>query len=117
MKKIAIILAALLLLGALAPAAFAAMTDQQKAEIDSLYQQISQLHQQIVDKYVAGGQLTREQGDLIKQRIQQMEEYRAANGFGPGWGPCLGGYGMMGGWGHGFWGRGFQVAPPAPTQP
>ncbi|WP_025773083.1 YckD family protein [Neomoorella thermoacetica] len=105
-KKIAIVLAAVLMLVVLAPAAFAAMTDQQKADINALYQQIAQLRQQIIDKYVESGQLTKEQGDLMKQHIQQMEKYREKNGIGPGFGPgfCGGhgaGYGMMGGWGIG----------------
>ena len=106
-KKIAIVLAAILMLGVLAPAAFAAITDQQRADINALYQQIAQLRQQIVDKYVESGQLTKEQGDLMKQRIQEMEKYQEENSFSPGFGPgfCGGpgsGYGMMGGWGRGF---------------
>ncbi|MGI6286326.1 hypothetical protein MHOCP_17740 [Moorella humiferrea] len=110
MKKIALILAVVLTLGVLTPVAFAAVSDQQKAEIESLYQQIIALRQQIIDKYVESGQLTKEQGDLIKQRIQAMEEYRAQNGFVPGPGFCGNGYGMMGGWGRGFRG-GFGNVP------
>ncbi|GEA16251.1 MAG: hypothetical protein PWR22_2342 [Moorella sp. (in: firmicutes)] len=103
-KKIALVLAIVLMLGVLAPVAFAAVTDQQKAEIDSLYQQIIELRQQIVDKYVEAGELTKEQGEAIKESIRDMEEYHSKYGIVPG--ACHGGagYGMMGGWGRGFLG-------------
>nr|WP_277998871.1 YckD family protein [Moorella sulfitireducens] len=92
------------MLGVLAPVAYAAVTDQQKAEIDALYQQIIELRQKIVDKYVEAGELTNEQGEAIKEGIRNMEEYHSKYGIVPG--ACHGGagYGMMGGWGRGFLG-------------
>ncbi|GAW91800.1 YckD family protein [Calderihabitans maritimus] len=101
MKKIAVVLLVLILASALvAPAALAAITDQQKQDILQLFQQIVELRKQIVDKYVEAGELTPEQGEFIKDRIDNMAEFRIQNGILPGYGRGFG----PGPWGCGMWG-------------
>jgi len=108
-KKILAGVLALFILVFAAPAAFAAITDAQQKEINDLNKQIFELRKQVIDKYAAAGEITKEQADLAKKRIDDMAKYRAENGaaFGPGacGGPGFGGCGMGGGFGKGF-GRG-----------
>jgi len=65
-KKLFVVLAALLLVVLAVPTAFAALNDQQREEVDRLYQQIFELKKQIIDKYVEGGEITPEQGRIMK---------------------------------------------------
>jgi len=94
-RKLIIGLVAVLTLAFAVPTAFAAITDQQKQEIDALYKQMFELRKQIIQKYVDGGEITKEQGDTLKKNIDKAYEYRKKNGtgFGPGAGGC-GGPGM-----------------------
>ena len=85
---------------------YAAMTDQQKTEIDALNQQIAELQKQIVDKYVQAGEITQAQADSTKANIDLSEKYRQqysqqygttaqwgyGSGYGGGWGANGGGY-------------------------
>ncbi|MHB1654499.1 MAG: YckD family protein [Desulfitobacteriaceae bacterium] len=109
---------------------YAAMTDQQKAELDALNKQIVELQKQIVDKYSEAGQITKDQADNLKANMDAAEQYREkfsqsngaqtpVPGYGPGYGPgycwgyggAMGPYGcggMMGSYGNGngFYGNG-----------
>lgn len=113
-RKIFIGLAVVLLL-AMAVPAFAALTttaqktltDAQKKEILSLEKQIIELRKKIVDKYVEAGQLTEDQGKLIKERMDQMQKFREENGILPGPGGFGGGPCKRGGFGRGGFGPGF----------
>ncbi|MGE4273402.1 MAG: DUF2680 domain-containing protein [Desulfitobacterium sp.] len=100
-KKIVVgVLSTAMLLGGAAVAWGAEAVDSTKlADIKSLTQQMFGIHQQIVDKEVEAGLLTQEQGDKMKEFIeerQQRSEEALANGevegFGMGMGP---GPGMM----------------------
>jgi hypothetical protein len=72
--------------------------DQVNQDLSSLFNQMHELRQQIIDKYVAGGQITQQQADLMKERMDQNFELRAEQGFTnvPGTGVC-GGLGFGGG--------------------
>ncbi|GAW31308.1 hypothetical protein JDF658_10730 [Carboxydocella sp. JDF658] len=114
MKKKWLALVAAVLLVAFAVPAFAAITDAQKKEILDLQKQIVELRKKMIDKYVEAGQLTPEQGKLMKDRMDQMEKYREQNGILPGPGMMQGGgcggfgFGANGGFGgpmmRGGWG-------------
>lgn len=117
-KKLLLLgLVALLLAGAIAPAAFAATTDEQQQAINEIYQKMAEYRKQLVQKYLDAGIITQEQADLMIQRIDLMTQYRlqlnAAGAYGPGFG-CFGGSpGFCGGFG-GFRG-GFRGAAFTPS--
>lgn len=114
-KRIIIILAALLVFALALPAAANNTPDD---ELQALFEKLLEIKKQIIDRYVAAGQLTPEQGEYMKDRMDATYQFRAKNGFGPGFGPRYGyGGGMMGGWrepagfrGTGIWGGGFQTS-------
>ncbi len=108
-KKLLIALTAVLVLAFAVPA-FAALTDTQKQDILDLHKQILELRKQMVDKYVESGEITSDQGQAIKDRMDQAEQYRQENNILPGagfrnGGGC-GGYGAGAGCGGG--GAGFR---------
>jgi len=109
-KKLLIALTAVLVLAFAVPA-FAALTDTQKQDILDLHKQIVEMRKQLVDKYVESGELTADQGQGIKDRMDQAEQYRQENdilpgaGFRNGGGGC-GAYGAGGGCGGGAGFRG-----------
>lgn len=109
MRRFAIIALVVLLLGALAvPALAAAGVDD---EIAALEQQIRDLQKQLIDKYVAAGRMTPEQGQFAKDRLDAVSQWRAANPNAGWWcpGPGAGmGPGMM--WGG--TGSGWRGGPP-----
>ena len=117
-KRMIILLVCVLALGAIAVPAYAAISDQQKSEIDALYKQIAELQKQLADKYAASGVISQAQADTSKANIdaaeQNREQFSQQNGtiapvpgYGmPGYGPGFGrGYcaGLNGGFG-GRWG-------------
>jgi hypothetical protein len=108
MKRFVLIALAGLLLVALAVPALAAVgTDD---EIAALEQQIRDLQKQLIDKYVAAGRLTPEQGKFMQDRLDAVSQWRAANPnatgwWCPGWGTGMGPGMMWGGRGFG-WGGG-----------
>lgn len=114
-RKSIIALAVVLLLAFAVPvlAATAGLTDQQDQPVPDLQKQAHEVRKQMVDKYVEAGQLTREQGDAIKQQMDQNYEYRVNNGILPGSGLGWGGRGGRGGFGGGWSGCG--VARPTGT--
>lgn len=66
------------------------LTQEQQADLAESYQQMIDLRKESIDKMVEDGLLTAEQGQLEKDRLDAMAEYRAENGY-----PF--GYGVMGG--------------------
>ncbi|CDX00859.1 Protein of unknown function (DUF2680) [Desulfitobacterium hafniense] len=106
-KRFITIFASLSILALAATPTFAAVTDQQKTEIQALNQQILELQKRIVDKYAEAGEITQDQADATKNNIdvyeknkqQYFEQYGSnapAQGYGPGyccgWGAYGGGY-------------------------
>ena len=104
-KKIFVALTVILVLAFAVPAfgALTGLTDTQKQEIKNLDKQIVDLRKQMVDKYVAAGQITADHGKAAKDRIDQAKKYRQDNNILPGQG--IGG-GNCGGNGAGSGGAG-----------
>lgn len=107
MRKVAFVLAAVLILALALPALAATLTPDQAKELTALHQQIIELKKQMVDKYVEYGQLTPEQGQQIKANLDARQQFFAQNpdrlpGFGPGFCPGYGG--MKSRWGNPGWG-------------
>lgn len=105
MKKIVLFIVTIAAIVAFAvPAAFAATTTPQQEKTDAIYQEMLELRKQLIDEYVASGQITAEQGELMKERMAAMHENRGdfqkrnfrrgggCGGFGVGAG-FAGGYG------------------------
>ena len=92
MKKLILLTVTILLLAALVPAAYAAITNDKQQEIDQLHQQMAELKNQLVKKYVEAGLITPEQGDQMQERVEQMLRNRPGPGmmFGPGGCPLQG---------------------------
>lgn len=76
----------LLLVLAVAAPAFAAVDD----DIRAIQEQITELRKQLIDKYVERGDLTREQGEYIKDGLEQERQYAEKYGNRPGYGPAFG---------------------------
>jgi len=100
MKRSYLILGLLVLLASalVVPAAFGATdtTDQAKAWFDQMFA----AKKAWVDQLVKDGKLTQEQGKAWKDHFDQMQQFRAQNGYTcPGGGPCMGSRmgGRMGG--------------------
>jgi type II secretory pathway pseudopilin PulG len=95
-----------LVLALVVPAALA-LTDNQKAELESLYQQQEQLRTQILEKQVEAGIIDAADAEFFKERMEQRWETRkermAEGDYSFGFGQ-KGGCGGMGG--RGFGGRG-----------
>ncbi len=115
-KKILIGLTVILVLVFAVPAfaEFTGLTDAQKTKINNIQKQITELRKQQIDEYVKAGQITADQGKVIKENMDKAEKYREENGITPGFGggrrgnggfggPGMGGgCGMRGGFGGGF---------------
>lgn len=106
-KGLLIALVVALVLTVMVPAAMA-LTDNQKAELETLYEQREQLCQQILDKRVEAGLVTPEDATVIRERMAERREYqkeRMAEGeYGLGTGRRGGrdfgrGFGRQGGFG------------------
>ncbi|MGE4273024.1 MAG: YckD family protein [Desulfitobacterium sp.] len=115
-KKIITIFASVSILALAAVPTYAAMTDQQKTEIDALNQQMLEVQKQIVDKYAEAGEITQDQAEATKDNIDVYEKNRQqysgqygsnapAQGYGWGYGPgyCCGGGAYGGGYYGGRW--------------
>lgn len=102
---------------AAAPTAFAALSNNEKAEVDKLEAEIAKLRKQVVQKYVDSGEITAEQGKAIQQRIEAAQQNRALNGVPFGGGMGLGGCGGPGAGQGGCGGGGCGAAGTAPTTP
>lgn len=79
------------------------LTESQKKELAELYSKIAELKKQIVDKYLEFGIINQERAEFMKQRIDQMEKFRAQQGYIPGFGrgKFNGGFGRRRGMGFG----------------
>ncbi|MBS4032627.1 MAG: DUF2680 domain-containing protein [Clostridiales bacterium] len=108
MKRGLLIAVVVALVLALAVPAALALTDNQKAELESLYQQQEQLRTQILEKQVEAGIINAEDAESFRERMEQRWEARkermAEGDYSFGFGQKGGRGGMMGG--RGFGGRG-----------
>ena len=86
------------------------LNDQQKKEVQPIYNKILDARKQLIQKYVDYGKITKDQADYYTKRMEDMQKYREENGFGPGMG--CGGFGGGGRWG---W-NAPQTAPQATPQ-
>jgi len=79
------------------------LSESQKKELADLYSKIAELKKQIVDKYLEFGVIDQERAEAMKQRIDQMEKFRAEQGYLPGFGrgKFNGGFGRRRGMGFG----------------
>lgn len=102
-----LLIAALVILAMAMPGAFAALTDPQQKELDTLYQKLLDIQKQIVQKKVEFGIITSEQGEWQLDHLNLMYKYRGkqqpgSQGYGPGGTGCPmvdgenSGMGMMG---------------------
>ncbi|MEW6662427.1 MAG: YckD family protein [Bacillota bacterium] len=89
MKKLILLVLAIVLLAAAIPAAYATITDQKQQEIDQLHRQMAELKKQLVEKYVEAGLISPEQGILMQERIEQMLQNRQGPGMMLGPGGCF----------------------------
>lgn len=85
------------------------LTDQQKADMDEFSKKMTELHKDMIDKMVANGALTKEQGDAADQRLESG--FRPENGFPKGRGMRRGGFSGKG------WNNNTNTTQPAITQP
>ena len=98
-RKGMIILAAVFILALIAVPTYAAISDQQKAEIEALNKQIAELQKQIVDKYAEAGEISKVQADAAKSNIDATEQYRQQYSQQYGSSTPVPGYGPRGGFG------------------
>ena len=112
MKKIiGVVVLAALVLTLIVPGAFAAISDTQQKEIDSINKQMAQLQKKMIQIYLDAGLITQQQADYMQQNINQQSQIQNqfpnqqyGNGYGHGygcygWGNMMNGYGALGGWG------------------
>jgi hypothetical protein len=70
------------------------LTEQQKADLDEAFEKMIEVRKETINKMVQDGLLTKEQGDLALERLDERVEYHNENGYGYG-------MGMMGAYGYG----------------
>ena len=90
---------------------FSKLTDQQKTDLNDQFKKMMDLRKESINKMVADGAITKEQGDAAIQQIDAMIKYRQDNGIvgGMGMGPGMG----MGRGFHGGYGWNYNTTPPA----
>lgn len=93
-RLIAGLVLGLLVIGLAVPAIFAA--EERDETLDNLYEQIHRLRLRIVERRVELGQLTPEEGEEIKNRMEERYQYRLEERFN-----CPGGGGFGRGAGRG----------------
>lgn len=57
------------------------LTDQQKADLTDFRQKMTDLQKELINKMVANGLMTKEQGDAAVKKIDDMLKYSKENGF------------------------------------
>lgn len=57
------------------------LTDQQKADLNDYFLKMAGLQKDAVSKLVSYGILTKDQGDALSRKIDNMEKYHEQNGF------------------------------------
>lgn len=92
-KLIAVLVLGLLVMGLAAPAILAA--EERDETLENLYEQMEQIRRRVVERKVEQGRLTPEQGEEIRNRMQERYRQRLEEGFN-----CPGG-GFGGGTGRG----------------
>jgi len=70
------------------------LTDQQKADLNEQSNKMIDLKKESINKMVANGTLTKEQGETAIKSIDDMIKYRQENGFTGGTMGGFGGHGM-----------------------
>jgi hypothetical protein len=95
------------------------LTDEQKKEVQAIYDKILEANKQLVQKYADFGKITKEQADYMIKRMEEKQKneqkFVIENGFGPGFGPGFrGGHKRGFGGGRGCWGAP-QTAPQSDT--
>lgn len=80
------------------------LTDQHKADLINAFKKLMETKKEIIKDLIESGSLTKEQGDVYIQRIDDMIKYREENGFFGGFGL---GRGYKGGRGWRGYGRGY----------
>lgn len=73
------------------------LTDKQKSDVTDYSKRFADLQKEFINKMVANGSLTKEQGDAEIKRIEDMQKNGTVNGFIPGFGPGRGGFRGHGG--------------------
>lgn len=81
------------------------LTDEQKADVDQIEQQMLELRKSLVQKQVEYGIITEEQAQLALDRMELGFKYRHTQ---PADGQAPFGYGRMGGGFNGCWGGGYD---------
>lgn len=84
------------------------LTDEQKTDLDEFYNKMFELRKETINKMVQNGLLTKEQGDLELERLNDMIKYHNENG---GYGRGMMGSRRMNGYGRGMkngYGRGMM---------
>ncbi len=51
-------------------------SDSQPAEVEDIYKQMDALHLQLIDRYLESGDITEEQAQIMKERIQNDDGQR-----------------------------------------
>lgn len=80
------------------------LTEQQKTDFEESFNEMIEIKRESINKMIENGLLTKEQGDLALEKLDEMVEYQKENDFGYGMGMMKGfgrGRGMMGGNGYG----------------
>ncbi|OLN26253.1 YckD family protein [Desulfosporosinus metallidurans] len=111
-RRLSVIFASLVIVTMVAVPTYAAISDQQKTEINALNKQMAETQKQIVDKYAEAGEISKAQSDATKANIDASEQYRQQysqqqpgqiapnHGYAPGSGygnGCCGGANYYGG--------------------
>ncbi|MGB9867110.1 MAG: DUF2680 domain-containing protein [Bacillota bacterium] len=87
MSKILIAVVLVALVAALAaPALAATLTPEQENELAVIQNQIADLRKQMIDKLAEYGQITQDQADQMKARIDASQGYLTGCPCGAGWG-------------------------------
>lgn len=80
------------------------LTEQQKADLEESFNQMLEVRKESINRMIANGLMTKEEGALALERLNDMIEYHKENGYGYGMGMMGGtgdGRGMMRGNGYG----------------
>lgn len=76
------------------------LTEEQKADLDESFEQMMKVKREAIDKMIANGLMTKEEGAFAKEHLDEMSEYHEANNYDYGMGMMYGrhgnGRGMMG---------------------
>lgn len=82
-KKLLVFLVTVALLSLVVPNAFATISENQKKELDGLYQQVFELRKQVIQKYVEAGELSSEKGNALIKELEKELENSRKQGFKP----------------------------------